>query len=80
MKIFCSNLPDSYTEDHIRKLFEQYGSVAAVRLMYSKRHPRSYGYAYVYMENNEQAAKAVLYLNGREVDGKVLSVDRVAPR
>ncbi len=80
MNIFVGNLSYSSTEEGIRALFEAHGEVTAVRIITDRESGRSRGFCFVEMSNDEEAQAAIAALNGQEVDGRALKVDKAQPR
>ena len=80
MNIFVGNLSYSSTEEGIRALFEAHGEVTAVRIITDRETGRSRGFCFVEMSNDEEAQAAIAALNGQEVDGRSLKVDKARPR
>ena len=64
-KLFVGNLSYQATEDDIRELFQQTGTVESVRIITDQFTGRPKGYAFVEMSTPEEAAQAIEQLNGR---------------
>ena len=79
MKLYVGNLPYNTTEDDLRTLFSNYGSVTSVAIITDRDTGRSKGFAFVEM-SNEDADKAITQLNGTEVNGRTLTVNEARPR
>ncbi len=80
MKIYVGNLPFSSTEDDIRREFDAFGQVTSVEIIHDKVTGRSRGFAFVEMPSSEDAQKAISGLNGKEVNGRALTVNEARPR
>ncbi len=78
--IFVGNLPFSATEDDLRDLFSPFGEVQQVKIMTDRDTAKSRGFAFVEMAQNEDAAKAIAALNGKELHGRALSVNEARPK
>ena len=78
-KVYVGNLPFEITEDELKEIFAQIGSVASVRIITDAMTGRSKGFGFVEMENEEDANKAIEQLNGSEVQGRVLKVAPANP-
>lgn len=76
MEIFVGNLSYSATEEELHELFSQYGEVASITICIDEMCGRAKGRAFVEMPDAEAARKAILSLNGTELDGRQL---RLAP-
>jgi len=78
--IFVGNLDFHATDQSVRGLFEQYGAVNSCRIMTDRDTGRSRGFAFVEMENDEEAEKAIAALNGYTLDGRALNVNVARPK
>ena len=78
--IFVGNLKFSATEDSVRSLFERYGTVSSARIMTDRETGRSRGFAFVEMENENEADQAISALNGFMMDGRALNVNEARPK
>jgi len=79
-KLFVGNLDFSATEDSIRALFEQHGTVDRVSLMTDRDTGRSRGFAFVEMSDAGEADRAVQALNGYNFSGRPLNVNEARPK
>ena len=68
------------TEVDLRALFEPFGQVTRVHLGKDRETGRSRGFAFVEMANDDEAAKAMAALNGKEFGGRALKVNEAAPK
>jgi RNA recognition motif-containing protein len=73
-KIYVGNLPFSATEDSVRTLFAQYGTVESVALINDRETGRPRGFGFVEMSQSD-AAKAIQSLNGQDMGGRPLKVN-----
>jgi RNA recognition motif-containing protein len=80
MNIFCGSLPFSLQESELKEFFEEYGEVAAARIITDKFSGRSKGFGFVEMPNDDQAKKAIEELDGAEVDGRTIVVNQAEER
>ena len=80
MNIFITRLSYHTNEDQVQKLFEQFGDVNSVKIIYDKFEGRSKGYGFVEMPNDEEANQAINALNDTEVDGRTIVVKKSEPR
>ncbi len=78
--LFVGNLPFSSTEDAVRAHFAQFGEVQQVRIMTDRDTGKPRGFAFVQMTNDEEALKAVAALNGKEFEGRSLTVNEARPK
>ena len=77
--IYVGNLPWSATEDQVRQLFSQYGSVNSVNLISDRETGRARGFGFVEM-GAADADGAIQALNGANMDGRSLKVNEAQPR
>ena len=80
MKLYVGNLAFETTENDLQDLFEQHGAVNEVHLMMDRMTGKSRGFAFVTMNNEEQAKAAMGATNGRELNGRPLNVNEARPR
>jgi len=78
--IFVGNLNFKATEESVRALFERYGVVNSARIMTDRETGRSRGFAFVEMENEQEANNAIQALNGYSLDGRALNVNEARPK
>jgi RNA recognition motif-containing protein len=78
--IFVGNLSFGTTEDELRTLFANYGSVARVSIMMDRETGRSRGFAFVEMTNDDEAESAISGVNGSSMGGRSLNVNEARPR
>ena len=79
-KLFVGNLSFNTTEGQILDLFKQSGTVTSCELILDKFTSKSRGFAFVQMGTQEEATKAIADLNGKELDGRALTVNEAKPR
>jgi len=78
--IFVGNLPFGASEDELRSVFENYGSVSRVSIMMDRETGRSRGFAFIEMANDEEAESAISGTNGSSFGGRTLNVNEARPR
>jgi RNA recognition motif-containing protein len=74
MNMYVSNLSFHTTDNDLRKLFEQFGSVSSAKVITDRETGRSRGFGFVEMESEKEGNEAMKKLDQKEVEGKVLSV------
>jgi cold-inducible RNA-binding protein len=79
-KLFVGNLSYDATENDLNDLFSQYGSVIEVNLMLDRVSGRPRGFAFVTMGSADEAQAATEGLNGKEWQGRALTVNEARPR
>jgi RNA recognition motif-containing protein len=75
MKLYVGNLPFTTTEDELRSLFEQHGTVDRVSVITDRETGRARGFAFVEMADGSAAAAATRGLNGHDLGGRSLRVN-----
>ena len=78
--IFVGNLAFSTTEDQLRNLFEQFGTVERVAILTDRETGKSRGFGFVEMPNAEEADKAINGLNGQDFMGRALNANEARPK
>ncbi|MGZ6347717.1 MAG: RNA recognition motif domain-containing protein [Anaerolineales bacterium] len=79
-KLYVGNLSYSTTEDDLRTLFTQAGTVASVALIKDRDSGQSKGFAFVEMSNQVEAQKAISMFNGYSMGERELRVSMARPR
>jgi RNA recognition motif-containing protein len=79
-KLFVGNLSFNTTENELQDLFASCGSVTEVNLITDRMSGRSKGFAFVTMSTPEEAQSAIGALNGKNINGRDLSVSEARPR
>jgi len=80
MKLYVGNLPYNTTEDVIRNLFSQYGSIDSVAVITDRETGRSKGFGFVEFGNDAEARSAIQALSGQEYGGRALTVNEARPK
>ena len=80
MRIYLGNLPFTSTEDEVEETFSSYGEVASVTIIRDRDTGRSKGFGFVEMPEDSAAQSAITALHGRELGGRVLTVNEARPR
>lgn len=78
-KLYVGGLSYSTTEDSLREAFSQVGAVESAAIIMDKMTGRSRGFGFVEMTNDEDAEKAIEMWNGKELDGRKLTVNEARP-
>src|SRR5205809_5274456 len=79
-KLFVGNLSFQATEEDLRELFQQDGTVESVRIVPDQLTGRPRGFGFVEMATKEESAKAIEMLNGRLFRDRNLLVDEARPQ
>lgn len=79
-KLYIGNLSFNATNQDLEDMCGEYGTVQSVNIIEDRETGRSRGFAFVEMSSNEEAQSAIAALNGREIDGRALTVNEAKPR
>jgi RNA recognition motif-containing protein len=78
-KLYVGGLAYSTTEDALREYFSQAGTVQSATVITDRMSGRSKGFGFVEMGSDEEAQKAVEMFNGKEFEGRTLTVNEARP-
>jgi len=78
--LFIGNMSFQTTENDLSELFKPFGQVTRVHIAMDRETGRARGFAFVEMPNDEEAAKAIAGLNGKDVGGRKLTVNEARPK
>jgi len=78
--LFVGNISFKTTEAELTALFQQLGQVTRVHMGTDRATGRARGFAFVEMPNDDEAAKAISGLDGKEFGGRNLKVNEARPR
>lgn len=76
MNIFVGSLPYSLKESKLQEIFEEYGEVSSVKIITDKFSGKSKGFGFVEMPDDEDALTAIEELDGYEVEGRSIVVNK----
>ncbi len=80
LKLYVGNLSYTTSEDDLRTLFAQAGTVNSVSLIKDRDTGRSKGFAFVEMSTQAEAQKAISMFNAFKIDERELAVNMARPR
>ena len=80
MNIYVGNLSYDTTEQDMEAAFTPFGQVDAARLINDRDSGRSKGFGFVEMPNNAEAEAAIQALNGKDLQGRTVTVNEARPR
>ena len=80
MNIYVGNLNYRIRENDLRDAMEQFGTVDSVKVVKDRETGRSKGFAFVEMQDDEDAQRVIEELNGKEFQGRQLVVKEALPR
>jgi len=72
--MYVSNLSFHTTDEDLRKLFSQYGTVSSAKVITDRETGRSRGFGFVEMESSKEANEAMKNLDNKEIEGRPISV------
>lgn len=78
--LFIGNMSFQTTESDLRALVEPFGQITRVHVAMDRETGRSRGFAFVEMPNDEEAAKVIAALDGKELGGRNLKVNEARPK
>jgi cold-inducible RNA-binding protein len=79
-RLYVGNLAYSVTEAELRDAFGEAGNVADVKVVLDRESGRPRGFAFVEMSTDEEASNAMGKLNGRDIQGRTISVSEARER
>jgi cold-inducible RNA-binding protein len=79
-KLFVGNLSFNTTENDLSDAFAAFGTVTEANLMMDRATGRPRGFGFITMSSPEEAQKAIEGMNGRDMDGRALTVNIAKPR
>lgn len=79
LKLYVGNLSFDTTEEELKELFGQAGTVQSVSIIRDKYTDRPKGFGFVEMTGDEEAKKAIAEINGKEVHGRNITVAEARP-
>lgn len=78
--IFVGNLSFNATEDSVRTLFEQYGTVDRVSIVTDRDTGQAKGFGFVEMSGDAEGLRAIDSLSGHELNGRAMTVNEARPK
>jgi len=78
-KLYVGGLSYSTTEPTLKAAFEAVGTVESATIIIDKMTNRSKGFGFVEMSTDEEAQKAIEAFNGKELDGRTVTVNEAKP-
>jgi cold-inducible RNA-binding protein len=80
MNLYVSNLMSQVTDQDLMKLFSTYGQVSSVKVITDRNTGVSRGFGFVVMPQQTEADKAIRELDGKNVEGRSISVAEARQR
>ena len=79
-KLYVGNLTFGATDSTLTQLFGAHGTVQSAQVIMDRDTGRSKGFGFVEMGSDAEAQAAIQALNGKEVEGRALTVNEAKPR
>ena len=79
-KLFVGNLSFNTTQNDLQDAFGAHGTVTETNLMMDRETGRPRGFGFITMSSSQEAEKAIAAMNGKEIDGRALTVNVAKPR
>jgi cold-inducible RNA-binding protein len=80
MKLYVGNLSFQTSSDDLQELFAQAGTVESANVVEDRDTGRSRGFGFVEMSSKEEGQAAITQFNGRDLNGRNLTVNEARPR
>jgi RNA recognition motif-containing protein len=80
MKLYVGNLAFSTSSQELQELFAQAGTVESASVVEDRETGRSRGFGFVEMASKEEGTAAIEQFNGKEINGRSLTVNEARPR
>ncbi|MFA5997755.1 MAG: RNA-binding protein [Candidatus Paceibacterota bacterium] len=78
-KLYVGGIPYSTTEDELKAAFAEIGEVTSSAIIIDKMTGRSKGFGFIEMANDADADKAITEMNGKDFQGRTLTVNEARP-
>jgi len=78
-KLYVGGLSYSTTESTLKDMFSEAGTVESANVIIDKMSGRSKGFGFVEMSSDEEAKKAIEMFNGKELEGRTITVNEARP-
>jgi RNA recognition motif-containing protein len=79
-KLYVGNLTYGVTDSDLQTMLEAHGTVQSAQVIMDRDTGRSKGFGFVEMGSDAEAQAAITGLNGKEVDGRALTVNEARPK
>ncbi len=80
MNIYVGNLSYDTRDENLRDAFAEFGAVDDARVISDRETGRSRGFGFVEMPNSDEAQSAISALNGKDLDGRSITVNEARPK
>ena|SRR5437870_6723457 len=79
-KLYVGNLAYGVTDSVLEQMFAAHGTVQSAQVIMDRDTGRSKGFGFVEMQSDQEAQAAISALNGKEIEGRALTVNEARPR
>jgi cold-inducible RNA-binding protein len=79
-KLYVGNLTYGVTDSTLEQMFTAHGTVESAQVIMDRDTGRSKGFGFVEMKTDQEAQAAITGLNGKDVEGRALTVNEARPR
>lgn len=79
-KLYVGNLTYGVTDSDLSKMFEAHGTVESAQVIMDRDTGRSKGFGFVEMKTDQEAQAAISALNGKDSEGRALTVNEAKPK
>jgi cold-inducible RNA-binding protein len=79
-KLYVGNLTYGVTNDTLEQLFAAHGTVESAQVIMDRDTGRSKGFGFVEMKTDQEAQAAIAALNGKDMEGRSLTVNEARPK
>jgi RNA recognition motif-containing protein len=79
-KLYVGNLAYGVSDSDLQQMFEAHGTVESAQVIMDRDTGRSKGFGFVEMGSDQEAQAAIAALNGKESDGRALTVNEARPK
>src|SRR5579872_3330727 len=79
-KLYVGNLSYGVSDSDLQQMFEAHGSVQSAQVIMDRDTGRSKGFGFVEMGSDQEAQAAIAAMNGKEVEGRALTVNEARPK
>ena len=79
-KLYCGNLSYNVANSDLDQIFGEFGTIKSAEVIMDRDTGRSKGFGFVEMDSDQEAEAAIAGVNGREHDGRTLTVNEARPR
>jgi RNA recognition motif-containing protein len=79
-KLYVGNLTYGVTDSTLEQMFTAHGTVESAQVIMDRDTGRSKGFGFVEMKSDQEAQAAMTALNGKDVEGRALTVNEARPK